>query len=146
MGLIEQLSGLHDSVSDQLESNTTKLRELLAVDSGELSVDKEVISIRKEEDFLMEQVKTLAIQEELLSRIIRYFGKDNRVVIPKVADEYIQQIENAIPYKDKPGLVVQDTFIGMGEEDLPQDFQDWLDDHPDDFINAVMGGYTIGKD
>ena len=146
MGLIEQLSGLHDSVSDQLESNTTKLRELLAVDSGELSVDKEVISLRKEEDFLMEQVKTLAIQEELLSRIIRYFGKDNRVVIPKVADEYIQQMENAIPYKDKLGLIVQDTFIGMGEEDLPQDFQDWLDDHPDDFINAVMGGYTIGKD
>jgi len=146
LGLIEQLSGLHDSVSDQLESNTTKLRELLAVDSGELSVDKEVISLRKEEDFLMEQVKTLAIQEELLSRIIRYFGKDNRVVIPKVADEYIQQMENAIPYKDKLGLIVQDTFIGMGEEDLPQDFQDWLDDHPDDFINAVMGGYTIGKD
>ena len=118
MNSIDQITKAHTNCIADIKEATAMLNDLLSEDNGELSVDPEVISRRRQEEVLLERIKGLYVQEDLLSKIILGWHEKASVTVPEVADKYISAHKKSHPYKGQPGLIIQDTFISMGDDDL----------------------------
>lgn len=117
-----------------------QLGDLLENDDGELTVDPDIIALRQKEESLRIYINGLIIEQNLLEQLVSAYKHSQKVTnkLPEVFLNYVKKQFGNTAYKRNPGLIVQDMFIGLGEESLPQELSDWIEDNPNEAINTIM--------
>lgn len=145
--IMEFINWLRNETEDKVSTLADQYNKLMQVDSGQLSSDPDVIALRYQEDRVKQAHNDSLIELQLLTRVLKALGttksSDNYIMVPEYFHKYVSFQRKNTNYKDNPGLLVQDMFISMGEDELPGRVSDWVNDNPNDAINAVMQGYKV---
>ena len=124
---------------DAVKAISGQLGDLLESDDGELTVDPDIIALRQKEESLRIYINGLIIEQNLLEKLVSATEwKPTSKKLPKDFVKYVKKQFGNIAYKRNPGLIVQDMFIGLGEESLPQELEYWVEDNPNEAINTIM--------
>ena len=116
-----------------------QLGDLLENDDGELTVDPDTISLRQQEESLRVFLNGLIIEQNLLEQLVSATkGEPTPKKLPKVFLDYAKKQFGNQAYNSNPGLIVQDMFIGLDGDLLPQELADWVEDNPNEAINTIM--------
>lgn len=117
-----------------------QLGDLLENDDGELTIDPKVTVLRQQEESLRIYLNGLIIEQNLLEQLVSASKWKPKVSseLPKDFTVYVKKQFGNQAYKGNPGLIVQDMFIGLGAESLPNDLSDWIEDNPNEAINTIM--------
>lgn len=124
---------------DAVKAIGGQLGDLLEDDDGELTVDPDTMSLRQREESLRVFLNGLIIEQNLLEQLVSATEwKPTPKKLPKDFVKYVKKQFGNTSYKRNPGLIVQDMFIGLGTESLPQELADWVEDNPNEAINTIM--------
>jgi len=136
---LHYLKMLDKDVSERLSKVTKAFNNLSEKDNGALSDDRAIVSLRTQEKEYSDLAYMLNIQDSLLKQIIGFFESEDKIKVPKMFADYVKgQYKKGSYHRNHPGVVIQDMFMELGEEALPEDLDDWIQDHPEDAINAIM--------
>ena len=124
---------------DAVKAIGGQLGDLLEDDDGELTVDPSITSLRQREESLRIFLNGLIIEQNLLEQLVSATDwKPTPKKLPKDFVKYVEKQFSNTAYKSNPGLIVQDMFIGLDGDLLPQELADWVEDNPNEAINTIM--------
>jgi hypothetical protein len=124
---------------DAVKAISGQLGDLLESDDGELTVDPNITSLRQQEESLRIFLNGLVIEQNLLKQLVSAADwKPTPKKLPKDFVKYVEKQFSNTAYKRNPGLVVQDMFIGLGDDSLPAELSGWIEDNPNEAINTIM--------
>ena len=116
-----------------------QLGDLLENDDGELTINSDIIALRQKEESLRIYINGLIIEQNLLEQLVSATDwKPTPKKLPKDFVKYVEKQFGNTAYKRNPGLIVQDMFIGLDGDLLPQELADWVEDNPNEAINTIM--------
>lgn len=116
-----------------------QLGDLLESDDGKLTVDPDIIALHQKEESLRIYINGLIIEQNLLEQLVSATDwKPTPKKLPKDFVKYVEKQFGNTAYKNNPGLIVQDMFIGLDGDLLPQELADWVEDNPNEAINTIM--------
>lgn len=116
-----------------------KLGDLLENDDGELTINLDIIALRQKEESLRLYLNGLIIEQNLLEQLVSATkGEPTPKKLPKDFVKYVEKQFGNTAYKRNPGLIVQDMFIGLGDDSLPAELSGWIEDNPNEAINTIM--------
>ena len=124
---------------DAVKAISGQLGDLLESDDGELTVDPDTMSLRQREESLRIFLNGLIIEQNLLGQLVSATKwEPSPKKLPKVFSDYVKKQFGNQAYNSNPGLIVQDMFIGLGDDSLPVELSDWIEDNPNEAINTIM--------
>lgn len=116
-----------------------QLGDLLENDDGELTINSEIIALRQKEESLRLYLNGLIIEQNLLEQLVSATkGEPTPKKLPKVFLDYAKKQFGNQAYNSNAGLIVQDMFIGLGDDSLPAELSGWIEDNPNEAINTIM--------
>ena len=128
-----------ENCEDAVKAISGQLGDLLESDDGELTVDPDIIALRQKEESLRIYINGLIIEQNLLEQLVSAADwKPTPKKLPKDFVKYVEKQFSNTAYKRNPGLIVQDMFIGLDGDLLPQELADWVEDNPNEAINTIM--------
>ena len=128
-----------ENCEDAVKAISGKLGDLLENDDGELTVDPDTMSLRQQEESLRVFLNGLIIEQNLLKQLVSATDwKPTPKKLPKDFVKYVKKQFGNTSYKRNPGLIVQDMFIGLGDDSLPAELSGWIEDNPNEAINTIM--------
>ena len=136
---LHYLKLLDNDISDRLTKVTKAFNDLSESDNGSLSDDRAIVSLRAQEKEYSDLAYMLNIQDSLLKQAISFLDNESKIKVPKMFADYVKgQYKKGSYHRNHPWVVVQDMFMGLSDESLPEELDDWIQDHPEDAINAIM--------
>lgn len=116
-----------------------QLGDLLENDDGELTINSDIIALRQKEESLRLYLNGLIIEQNLLEQLVSATkGEPTPKKLPKVFLDYAKKQFGNQAYNNNAGLIVQDMFIGLGDDSLPAEISGWIEDNPNEAINTIM--------
>ena len=145
--IVSYLNNTKHEYENELHNTQNKLSALIKGDDGHFGYDSDLLHLRHSEELLSAQYGAIITQLNLLNVIIPVIqgiaDGGLKVVVPKYVDTYLKKQVAKPSYRGQPALLLQDTFVGFGSDDLPAKIIDFIDDNPETIIRAIMDGYTV---